>query len=132
MNGADDATNLIVHRGEKVFVIVNAFPYNNGHLMIVPYRHVPDPRSLDHDELLDWMTTTQLALAALDDAYGPDGYNLGVNLGCAAGAGIADHVHLHIVPRWNGDTNFMPVLAETKVISQHILDTYDQLRPHFV
>jgi ATP adenylyltransferase len=126
-----DAQNYIVHRGETMFVILNAFPYNSGHLMIVPYRHLSDMRGLNSDELLEWMTLSQRALSALEAAFKPAAYNLGINLGLPAGAGIADHVHLHIVPRWNGDTNFMPVLADVKVLPEALEQSYAKLKAAF-
>lgn len=126
-----DEENLIVHRGSRCFVIMNLYPYNNGHLMIAPYAHVPSIEELDAETLTDIMTTAQLCLAALREAMHPQGYNMGINQGAVAGAGIKDHVHLHIVPRWNGDTNFMPVLADTKVMPDFLANTYRQLRAQF-
>jgi ATP adenylyltransferase len=123
-----DEENLIVHRGETMFVILNAFPYNSGHLMIVPYRHLSDMRDLDERELLEWMTLTRRMLSALETAFKPEAYNIGINLGRPAGAGIADHVHLHIVPRWSGDTNFMPVVADTKVLPEALEQSYRKLK----
>ncbi len=113
---ADDIANLIVHRGKTAFVILNKFPYNNGHLMVVPYLHTASLGDLSDAALAEILALTKDAQAALRKAMHPEGYNLGMNLGTAAGAGIADHLHLHIVPRWNGDTNFMPVLADVKVM----------------
>jgi ATP adenylyltransferase len=126
-----DKKNLILHRGEHCFVIMNLFPYNNGHMMIAPYAHVPSIEELDPPTLTDIMTTAQQCLAALRDAMHPHGYNMGINQGTTAGAGIADHVHYHIVPRWNGDTNFMPVLADTKVMPDFLANTYRQLKAHW-
>jgi ATP adenylyltransferase len=126
-----DEENLILFRGERCFVLMNLFPYNNGHLMVAPYAHVPGIRDLDAATLTDLMTTAQRCLTALDAAIHPHGYNMGFNEGIVAGAGIADHVHFHIVPRWNGDTNFMPVVADTKVMPDYLANTYRQLRPHF-
>lgn len=128
---ARDAEHLVLYRGTSCYVIMNLFPYNNGHLMIAPYQHVPTIEQLDAATLTDVMTTAQLCLRALGEAMHPDGYNMGINQGKVAGAGIADHVHFHIVPRWNGDTNFMPVLADTKVMPQLLQQTYQQLLPHF-
>ena len=113
---SDDVGHLIVHRGAAAFVILNKFPYNNGHLMVVPYRHTASLGDLPDAAAAELLTLAQAAQAALAEAMHPDGYNLGMNLGSAAGAGIADHLHLHVVPRWNGDTNFMPVLADVKVM----------------
>ena len=112
----DDVRNLVVARSERVYVLLNLFPYNNGHLMVVPYAHLDNFQHLDEATSLDLMRTAQRAQAALEHAFHPEAYNVGMNLGRVAGAGIADHLHLHIVPRWNGDTNFMPVLGETKVL----------------
>ena len=126
-----DEENLILYRGERCFVLMNLFPYNNGHLMIAPYAHVPDIERLDAETLTEMMLTAQKSLAALRAAMRPDGFNMGINQGTVAGAGIADHVHFHVVPRWNGDTNFMPVLADTKVMPDYLRNTYRQLKPHF-
>lgn len=125
-----DEENLILARGERCFVIMNLFPYNNGHLMIAPYTHVPSIEELDAPTLAELMATAQRCLAALRAAMHPQGYNMGINQGAAAGAGIADHVHFHIVPRWGGDTNFMPVLADVKVMPDFLQNTYRQIRAH--
>ena len=124
----EDEKNLVIHRGKKCFVMLNKFPYNNGHLMIIPYRHVADFTELNHDELLEIMTLTQKVLKIFNITMKPSGFNAGINLGKVAGAGVEDHVHLHVVPRWDGDTNFMPVIGSTKVMPQHILDTYNMLK----
>jgi ATP adenylyltransferase len=124
---ADDAA-LILHRGEHAFMMLNAFPYNNGHLMIAPYRHTADMESLSPEESREMMELCALSLGALRRAYAPDGYNLGMNLGKVAGAGIAEHLHLHVVPRWSGDTNFMPVVADTKVLPDSLQNTFAKLR----
>jgi ATP adenylyltransferase len=129
--GPVDRDNLILRRGRRVFVILNKFPYNPGHLMVVPYTHAAGLDDLVPDELTDLMLELRWAIGCLRRGMEPDGYNVGVNLGRTAGAGIPHHVHYHIVPRWDGDHNFMPVLAETKVIPQHLLRTYDQLAPLF-
>ncbi|HEX6542816.1 MAG TPA: HIT domain-containing protein [Ktedonobacterales bacterium] len=126
-----DEENLVLYRGERCFVLMNLFPYNNGHLMIAPYAHVPDIEHLDAETLTEMMLTAQKSLAALRAAMRPNGFNMGINQGTVAGAGIADHVHLHVVPRWNGDTNFMPVLADTKVMPDFLQNTYRQLKPYF-
>ncbi|MBW3625755.1 MAG: HIT domain-containing protein [Armatimonadetes bacterium] len=126
-----DEENYLVHRGETMFIMLNAFPYNTGHLMIVPYRHLADMRDLNPEELLEWMTLSQRALSALEAAFKPEAYNLGINLGRPAGAGIADHVHLHIVPRWNGDTNFMPVIGDVKVLPEALEQSYHKLKAAF-
>jgi ATP adenylyltransferase len=124
----NDLRNLIVWRGTTCFVIMNRYPYNSGHLMVVPYRQVADFQDLTLVELADLMQTVQRAMRALDEVMKPQGFNLGANLGRVAGAGIADHVHFHVVPRWNGDTNFMPTLGETKVISEEMRSTLKKLR----
>jgi ATP adenylyltransferase len=123
-----DEENLILYRGERCFMLMNLFPYNNGHVMVAPYAHVPSIEELDASTLTEMMTTAQKMLAALRAAMHPHGYNMGINQGTVAGAGIADHVHLHVVPRWNGDTNFMPVLADVKVMPDFLSNTYRQLR----
>ena len=124
----DDAKALIPYRGERCFVMLNAFPYTSGPLMIAPYEHTAELETLDDQTSLELMTLAQRSLRALGSAYAPDGYNLGVNLGAVAGAGFADHVHLHVVPRWAGDTNFMPVLADVKVLPEHLEETRRKLR----
>jgi ATP adenylyltransferase len=126
-----DRENLIVHRGEKAFVILNKYPYNNGHVMIVPGRHLSDYAELADDELLDMGNLTRHTVNALKSAYQCEGFNIGMNLGTAGGAGIKDHLHLHVVPRWIGDTNFMPVLADTKSMPQHLLSSYDSIHEYF-
>jgi ATP adenylyltransferase len=123
-----DEDNYIVHRGPKCFIILNMFPYNTGHVMIAPYRHISSLEDLTDDESLDLMRLTSLALKILRKAYAPDGFNIGVNIGGAAGAGIADHVHLHVVPRWIGDTNFMVVISNTKVIPEMLKSTFEKLK----
>jgi ATP adenylyltransferase len=123
-----DEENLLLYRGERCFVMMNLFPYNNGHLMIAPYAHVPTIEELDPATLTDIMVTAQRCLTTLRAAMNPHGFNMGVNQGTVAGAGIADHVHYHIVPRWNGDTNFMPVLADVKVMPDYLQNTYRQLK----
>ena len=123
----DDRATYIVHRGEHCFAILNAFPYNNGHLMISPYRHVPSIEELEPDALLELMTLAQSGIGALRTAYGPEGFNLGINQGKVAGAGVEHHVHLHIVPRWGADTNFMPVIANTRVLPQSLDDSFDDV-----
>jgi len=125
---AEDAENLILHRGQRTFVILNAFPYNNGHLMVVPYRHVADLTALTLEERDELMALTQWSTRLLAVALRPDGFNVGMNLGRVAGAGIADHLHMHLVPRWNGDTNFMPVVADTRVLPESLQNSYARLR----
>ncbi len=123
-----DRERLILYRGKHSFIIMNNYPYNPGHVMIAPYRHVGKWEDLNDEELLEIMKLSQLAVKAIKRVMNPDGFNMGVNLGRVAGAGIDDHVHLHIVPRWNGDTNFMPVVADTKVIPESLQEAYDGLR----
>jgi ATP adenylyltransferase len=124
----NDASNHVIARGRKVFVLLNAFPYNSGHLLVAPYRHVADLAELDIDELTELMTLTVKAELVMNKALRPQGFNIGFNLGEAAGAGLADHVHGHIVPRWVGDTNFMPVLGNTRVVPQALEQTAKLLR----
>ena len=126
-----DEANHLLARGEVSFVLLNAFPYNPGHLMAAPYRHVGDYEELTTAELAEIMTFAGRAIRAMREDSGPHGFNLGMNLGQVAGAGIADHVHLHLVPRWGGDTNFMPVVGRTKVLPELLAETYRRLRPWF-
>lgn len=123
-----DEENLIVHRGEQCFVLLNAFPYSNGHLLIAPYEHLAGLEDVPPATLDEMMSLTQLCVRALKISHVPDGFNVGMNLGRLAGAGIDEHVHLHIVPRWGGDTNFMPVLTDTKVIPQSLKACCDVLK----
>lgn len=127
----NDRKNLILYRGKKAFVILNRFPYNNGHLMVVPYRHIAHFEELDAEEKIDMMDLIEKSIRALKKAFKPQGYNIGMNLGRVAGAGIDDHIHFHVVPRWNGDTNFMPVVGQTKVISSSLEDTLLELQKYF-
>ncbi len=122
-----DTDNLIVFRGELAFVILNLYPYNNGHLMVVPYAHVATPEALDAPTLTEMMLLTNQALTALRTLYTPPAFNIGMNIGTAAGAGIAAHVHLHVVPRWSGDTNFMTVTAGARVIPEDLRITQRRL-----
>jgi len=122
-----DRENLILYRGRTGFIILNAYPYINGHLMIAPYRHVASPEDLDEESLLELMLLVNKSLRLLRRAMSPHGFNIGINLGKAAGAGIEEHVHIHVVPRWEGDTNFMPVFAETRVIPELLEQTYEKL-----
>ncbi len=120
---AGDETGLVVHRGERAFVLLNKYPYASGHLMVAPNRHEGDFSGLDRDEAAEVHTLASSALGALAETMSPQGFNLGWNLGRIAGAGVVDHVHMHIVPRWAGDTNFMPVLADVKVLPEALEDT---------
>ncbi|HLN13448.1 MAG TPA: HIT domain-containing protein [bacterium] len=122
-----DREHGILYQGRRAYVILNAFPYNSGHLMVVPHRHVARPEQLTDEERLEVFHLMTAAMQAVTDVYRPEGYNAGMNLGRAAGAGIDDHLHLHVVPRWVGDTNFMPVLGETKVLPEDLTATYDRL-----
>jgi ATP adenylyltransferase len=127
----DDRENLILGRSAHSFAILNRFPYNNGHLMVVPRRHTNDFTGLTKEEHEDLQEHLRIALKLLGQAYKAEGHNIGMNLGKVAGAGIADHLHWHIVPRWNGDTNFMPVLSQAKVMIEYLHDSWDKLRPLF-
>jgi ATP adenylyltransferase len=127
----DDRANLIVHRGERCFVILNLFPYTNGHLMIAPFEHLATLPELGAETIAEVMELTQRAMGVLDDAYSPHGYNVGFNQGRVAGAGVEHHIHLHVVPRWGGDTNFMPVIADTRVMPQTLEQSYEALKGAF-
>ncbi|MBI2891748.1 MAG: HIT domain-containing protein [Nitrospirae bacterium] len=126
-----DQQTLVLHRDPTCFVMMNRYPYNNAHLMVVPFRHTADFLVLEDPEKQALLTLVGHSVRILREVYKTHGLNVGVNLGRAAGAGYEDHVHFHVVPRWVGDTNFMPILGETKVISQSLSDTYRRLRPHF-
>ena len=126
-----EAEPLIVHRGAACFVILNLFPYNNGHLIVVPNRHIASLAAATPDELNELIALTRVAEIALTEAYAPHGINMGVNLGKPAGAGILDHLHMHVVPRWNGDTNFMTVIGQTRVLPEELAQTAERLRPIF-
>jgi ATP adenylyltransferase len=127
----DSQDELIVFRGECAFVILNRYPYNNGHLMVVPRRHLASLADAAPEELSELMALTRSAEIALGEAYAPHGLNIGINLGRAAGAGVLDHLHIHLVPRWNGDTNFMTVVGEARVLPETLDDTVIKLRPLF-
>ncbi len=127
----DDEANLIVHRGELCFVILNLFPYTNGHLMVAPYEHVGTLPDLDTQTAAEMMALAQRGMRALEAAYAPHGYNVGFNQGRVAGAGVEHHIHMHVVPRWGGDTNFMPVLADTRVMPQSLPDSYAAVKERF-
>ena len=126
-----DAASLVVFRGRACFVILNLFPYNNGHLMVIPNRHIASLTAATEDELAELISLTRVAEAALTEIYQPQGINMGINLGKPAGAGILDHVHMHVVPRWNGDTNFMTVVGRTRVLPEELPDTAAKMRPVF-
>ncbi len=121
----------VVKKGEKNFIIMNIFPYNSGHIMVVPKEHKSDIVNLTADELNEMMHLTQESISILKKLFKPDGFNIGINMGKSAGAGFADHLHLHIVPRWQGDENFMSVVAETKVVSVDIKKIFEKLKVEF-
>lgn len=122
-----DRENYILYRGKHGFIILNAYPYNNGHLLVLPYAHVATLEELDVPTVTELMTMVQRSIRAIGRAMAPEGYNVGANIGKVAGAGIADHVHLHVVPRWGGDTNFMPVLGGVRLVPELLETTYDKL-----
>jgi ATP adenylyltransferase len=127
----DDRANLILMRAERAYALLNLYPYNSGHLLIAPYAHTADLATLQASIAEEMTRLTQRCVDVLQREYRPDGFNLGMNLGKAAGAGVPDHLHIHVVPRWNGDTNFMPVVGETKVLPESLDQTYDRLEPLF-
>ena len=127
----NDAANHILYRGEKNFIIMNTYPYNPGHLMIVPYRHVASLEELTEEELHEHIDIISRSFRVLRQAFSPGGFNLGINIGKVAGAGIEDHVHTHIVPRWLGDTNYMPVIADVRVVPEALAETYQKLKGKF-
>ena len=123
----DDRENLIVHRGERCFVLLNLYPYTNGHLMIAPFEHVGRIQDIAPETTAEMMALSQQAISVLQEKYEPHGFNVGFNQGRVAGAGVEHHIHMHVVPRWGGDTNFMPVLADTRVMPQTLEQTYEAL-----
>jgi ATP adenylyltransferase len=127
----DDEENLIVHRTDGAFTIMNKYPYNNGHLLVLPYKHVADICMLSPEENCNLIEEVRRAIEALREVMRPQGFNVGLNLGTAAGAGIEEHVHYHVVPRWHGDINMMPVLADIHVIPEHLRSTGAKLRKAF-
>ena len=122
-----DAKNYIFIRGKLAYAVLNIYPYSNGHLMVAPYRHTGKLDDLTEDELKDLMVLSRRCQNLISHTFKPDGFNIGFNLGSAAGAGIADHLHLHVVPRWNGDTNFMTVISDNRIISEGLKETYEKL-----
>ena len=126
-----DAANYILYRGNKNFVIMNSYPYNPGHLMIVPYRHIANPEELTDEELHEHSDIVSRSIKVLRQVFSPGGFNLGINIGKVAGAGIEDHVHTHIVPRWQGDNNFMPVISDFRVVPEALAETYEKLKREF-
>ena len=127
----DDRAKLVLHRGTYAFVMMNLYPYNPGHLMVVPYEHTADFPGLFPHAATEIMALSQRCVAVLEEEMSPHGFNLGMNLGRVAGAGVDQHLHMHVVPRWNGDTNFMPLIGGVKLIPEAIDDTYAALQPHF-
>ena len=127
----DDEAALIVHRGKRCFVILNLYPYTNGHLMIAPYEHLGSLTDLDAESTAEMMGLAQRAITLLGERYEPHGYNVGFNQGRVAGAGVEHHIHMHVVPRWGGDNNFMPVLADTRVMPQTLEQSYEALAGAF-
>ena len=130
-NPGDDETNFVLHRAEHCFVVLNLYPYITGHLMVVPYLHTNEFDSAPKEMTDELMDMAKRAQTALREVYSPSGFNMGMNLGSAAGAGIADHLHIHLLPRWSGDTNFMTTVGESRVIPEDLPTTYSKLRPHF-
>lgn len=122
-----DEENYIIYRGKYSYIIMNIYPYSNGHIMIAPYAHKAGMEDLNEEELLEIMKLAQLSIRAIKQKMNPEGFNLGMNLGKVAGAGFDSHLHLHIVPRWQGDTNFMPIIGQTKVMSEFLEETYKKL-----
>ena len=124
----DDSGNLIVHRGNKTFVILNRYPYTSGHLMVIPYQHSENLSDLDIETRTEMMELVNKASEVVKEVYKPEGFNIGINMGSAAGAGIADHIHIHVVPRWIGDTNFIPVVGDTRLIPEDLDITYKRIK----
>ena len=131
LDAGDDDANLIIRRGERAFVILNKYPYTNGHLLIAPHEHVAEFQRLDDETMAEIMSLAQQGMNALETSYAPHGYNVGFNQGRVAGAGVEHHIHMHVVPRWGCDTNFMPVLGDTRVMNQTLEDTYATVREAF-
>jgi ATP adenylyltransferase len=124
----DDEGNLILHRGDLVFIMLNKFPYNTGHLLIAPFRHLADPLAMTPQESSEVLYGIRIAMEVLRAAYRPEGFNIGANIGGCAGAGYASHMHVHVVPRWPGDTNYMAVTASTRIVPESLADTYQRLK----
>ena len=127
----NDAQNYILYRGDKNFIMMNLYPYNAGHLMIAPYRHIANLEELNNEELREYWQIVTRSLKVLRKVFNPGGFNIGINMGKAAGAGIEEHVHTHIVPRWQGDTNWMPVIADVRVVPEALAETYRKLKGKF-
>ena len=130
-DGKDKNNGLLLYESPFSTILLNKYPYNNGHLLISPKRHTSGIETLTDEEVADTHSLIKHSTLALKEAFNPDGFNIGMNLGAAAGAGIADHLHWHVVPRWSGDVNFMPVLADLKVMPEHLRSTLEKLRPYF-
>jgi ATP adenylyltransferase len=130
-NGHSDEQRHILYRGRLVMVMMNKFPYNNGHLLIAPWKHVAGLEGLSEEEMSHIMQWLKISTRILKEAMRPDGFNIGLNLGSAAGAGVEDHLHFHVVPRWQGDTNFLAVLGDVRSIPEHLKRTYEKLLPYF-
>jgi len=128
---SDDNKHLILNRGKSAFVIMNYYPYNNGHLMVAPYHHIRDLSDLDDSTRLELINLIDKSCRILSDTLHAEGFNIGLNIGSVAGAGLKDHVHFHVVPRWTGDTNFMPIVGHTKVLSEGLTETWQRLKPRF-
>ncbi len=128
---SDDVGNYVLFRGEKNFIILNSYPYNPGHLMVAPYRHVSGPEKLTEDERSEHFALVSRCVEVLRAEFNPGGFNIGINIGIAAGAGIEDHVHTHVIPRWNGDTNFVTVVSDVRVIPEALAETYQKLKGKF-
>ncbi len=128
LNENRDETNYILFRKKNCFVILNVFPYNNGHLMVIPNKHLAEMEEMEKEILNELMSTVKESVGLLKKAFKPEGFNIGINMGKIAGAGIEEHFHIHIIPRWQGDTNFMPAIAQTKVISESLNETYNKLK----
>jgi ATP adenylyltransferase len=124
----NDEENYILYRGEKNFIILNSYPYNPGHLMVAPYRHVASLEELTKEEIHEHFEIVSRSVKVLGQVFKPSGFNVGINLGKVAGAGIDDHIHTHIVPRWQGDTNFMPVVSDVRIVPEALAETYDKLK----
>ena len=127
----NDKENFVLYRGEKNFIMLNSFPYNPGHLLVAPYRHTGNPEELTAAERNEHFELVSRSIRVLKEVLNPGGFNIGANLGKAAGAGVEDHFHSHIVPRWNGDNNYIPVLADVRIVPQALAETYDALRGKF-
>lgn len=130
-DGLSDEERLILHRGRLTMVMMNKYPYNNGHLLVAPWRHLANLDELREDEMLAIMHWVKICTVVLKRVMHPNGFNVGLNLGAAAGAGVEDHLHFHVVPRWQGDTNFLTVFGDVRSIPEHLKQTYAKLRPHF-